>query len=215
MKFIIGLVMLMLTVTSHAQWLRSTQNLKLPNQEVLDHYTVTPATAGASTILSANAGSGSASTATVSTFSGQPDVPRNIVVTPVGTTADVAAGNVVVNGRDANGNTITENLAFLANASTATTGSKAFKTITSIVFPGEDSPFGAQWDVGYGDKLGVNRCMDGAGYLIKGLVDGVVLTGTTVATSSTVVSDNTVIPNPAANGARKFDLLYIQNFRCK
>ena len=77
----------------------------------------------------------------------QPAYPRRLVVTPGGTTADVKAGNVVIKGTDWEGVAISENFAFLDNASTATNGTKRFKTVTEITFPVQDGA-GATWDVG-------------------------------------------------------------------
>jgi len=207
---VVGLVALV----AEASFKRMPIDAKFPTQEVLQHQTITsPAASSTAYILSANAGGGASGT-TVTTFLAQPDVARNLVLTPGGTTADVAAGNVVVTGRDAKGRVITETLALIANQSTATTGNKAFKTITSVQFPAEDSPYGASFSLGIGEKLGLNRCLNGTGYFIKGLVDGAVLTGETVAINATEMASNTVIPNPAANGSRVFDFLFIQNFRC-
>jgi hypothetical protein len=188
------------------------RNIKLPSQEVLNKYEVTPLTASANAII--NDRPLAASSAIVTSFLAQPDVPRNITIIPGGTTADVAAGNVVVTGVDSDGDAISETLALLANQSTATVGNKAFAAVTSISFPVGDSPFGAVLDVGYGDKIGLNKCMNGAGFFIKGLINGANLTGETLAANATSLSDNTVIPNPAANGSRAFTFLFVQNFRC-
>lgn len=211
------IALLFSTNLAFAQWAPFYQVIKLPDsQQVFEVQSWTaPDTATTNSILSGSAGATSAASATVTTFLAQPDVARNLVITPGGTTADVAAGNVVVVGKDIFGKAITENFAFLANASTATTGNKAFKSITSITFPGEDSPFGATWSVGIGDKLGLQRCIDSGDHIIKGLVDGVTLTGITAAASTAVVSSNTIIPNPASNNSRNFKLFYLQNYRCK
>ena len=188
------------------------RNIKLPSQEVLNKYEAIPLAADSDAIL--NNQPLAAATATVTSFLSQPDVPRNITILPGGTTADVAAGNVVVTGVDSDGDLISETLALTANQSVATVGNKAFAKINSISFPIGDSPFGANLDVGFGDKLGLNKCLDGAGFFIKGIVDGAALTGETVAANATGLSDNTVTPNPVANGSRKFTLLFVQNFRC-
>ncbi len=216
MKMFIVFVTLLLSTMAFAQWKVEQQDVKFPTQKVMDEQSwAAPIAAGAANILLDNAGSGSASSATVTTFLAQPDFARNLVVTPGGTTADVAAGNVTITGKDILGQTITEDFAFAANASAATTGVKAFKSISSIVFPGEDSPFGATWSVGFGAKLGLKRCMPYADAWIKGLIDGVVATGITGAASVSAVSGNTVIFNAAPNGTRNFNLWYVQNYRCK
>jgi len=188
------------------------RNIKLPSQSVLQKQELTPAAADSDLIL--NDASFSSSAQTLRTFLAQPDFPRNLVMTPGSTTADVPAGSVVVSGRNANGGLITESFTFTANQTTAIAGNKAFAIIESIAIPAGDSPFGATLDVGTGDKLGLIKCLDGAGWFIKGLVDGANLTGETIAANSTAAESNTVIPNPAPNGSRKFSFLYVQNFRC-
>jgi hypothetical protein len=213
LKFLITLTVLMTATVAQAAYSRL-QNIKLPSQSVLEHRIVTPLASSTAAILNGHAGATSATPVTVTSFIAQPDVARNIVVTPGGTTADVKAGDVVVTGRDEKGNSISEAFTFADNASAAVTGNKAFKTVTSILFPAEDSPYGATWKVGTGDKLGLRNCLAGDGYVIKGLVDGSVLTGITVAANSSVASLNTFIPNPASNGSRVFDVMYIQNFLC-
>jgi hypothetical protein len=89
-------------------------------------------------------------------------VPRNITVTPGGTTADVAAGNITVTGTNFYNEVITEDIAILANASTIVSGAKAFKTVTSVVFPIQDGA-GATYTIGVGDVLGLKNCLDSAG----------------------------------------------------
>lgn len=208
--------MALFTSTAHGAYKPNYQKNKFPSQWLLEK-TSSDAPIAASTVnvLSVNEGSSTgATTPTVTSFLAQPDVPRNLVITPSGTTADVAAGNVVVSGTDIHDNAISESFVFAANASTATTGSKAFKTISSVLFPAEDSPFNAVWSIGVGAKLGLGGCLDGAGWYLKGLVDGVDLTGSTVAADNDEVSKNTVIPNPAPDAARDFDLMFFPNYKC-
>lgn len=216
MKLIVTMILALITVTNaHGSYKPNYQKNKFPSQWLLEKTSsVDAVAAGAANVLLDNAGATSAAAVTVTTFLAQPDFARNLVVTPTGTTNDVAAGNVVVVGTDIHGNVISESFAFLANASTATTGNQAFKTITSITFPAEDSPFGATWSVGFGAKIGLSGCLSGSGWYLKGLVDGVDLTGSTIAADADEVSKNTIIPNPAPNGSRDFDLLFFPNYAC-
>jgi hypothetical protein len=95
--------------------------------------------ASASSILSGQATS--ATTVTIvpaASLVAQPTYPRRLVVTPGGTTADVAACSVTIEGTDVSGVPISEDFAFLANASTATNGTLRFKTIEQITFPVQD-----------------------------------------------------------------------------
>jgi hypothetical protein len=212
MKSLILVFALLISVTGMSATDVLRRNIKLPSQEVLHKYEATPATADTDLIIDGAVLGASAQS--LSTFLAQPDVARNIVITTGGTTNDVAAGNVVITGKDADGNVISETLALTANQAGATTGNKAFLIVDSISLPVGDSPYGATLDIGTGTKLGLPRCMGGAGYFIKGLVDGVVLTGETVAASASALESNTVIPNPAPNGTRVFTFFFIQNYRC-
>jgi hypothetical protein len=194
------------------------QDIKLPTQQVVEKQTISdPAAAGTTDMLSAFAGATSAAAVTRTTFVAQPDVPRNLVITPGGTTTDVEACTVVVNGTNFFGTAISENFAFLANASTATTGAKAFKTVTSVVFPAncESGGFAATWDMGFGEKLGLKRCMDAAGHLLMSTVAGAYeATRPTVTASATAVESNTADFNGTMNGANDFEAFFFQNFRC-
>lgn len=194
---------------------RMPQDLILPSQKMLEYEKIENAvTADDDRLLADHAGATAALPVTVSSFLAQPDVPRNIVVTPTGTINDVAAGNVVVNGSDARGNSISESFAFTANQSTAVTGTKLFAAVTSIVFPVEDSPFGATWDVGIGNKLGLKACLDSSAFVIKAFVGSTAET-VTVTSSSTALESNGFTPTNAPDGNRDYEILYVQNFRCQ
>lgn len=212
-------LILAVTIVEAQNVKRLFQYVKLPDgQAVLEVQSFgAPIAADTNHVLSANAGNTSAAAVTVSSFAAQPDVPRNLVITPGGTTADVAACTVVVNGTDILNHSISENFAFLANASSATTGSKAFKTVTSIVFPAacEDSPYGASWSVGVGEKLGLNRCMADAGSWFQSSVSGVhESTLATIAASASTVSLNTADFNGTMNGSATFKGYFVQNHAC-
>ena len=89
-------------------------------------------------------------------FAAQPAYPRRLVITPGGTTADVAECEVTVEGTDWDNASISETFAFAENASTATNGSKRFKTVNRITFPAQDGN-SATWDVGEraGDTISI------------------------------------------------------------
>lgn len=88
-------------------------------------------------------------TKTVTTGITNPDFPRNLVVK--GNDANVT-GNVVINGTDILDAVLTETIA-LSGAS-AVVGTKAFKTITSIVLPPYAVAGTETVSVGVGVKLG-------------------------------------------------------------
>ncbi|MCK5017206.1 MAG: hypothetical protein KAS32_09045 [Candidatus Peribacteraceae bacterium] len=192
------------------------RGLKLPDQHVLESVTVTtPSTASTANILPGHPADISGVAVTVTAFEAVPGVARTIAITPTGVTADVKAGDAVITGTNIKGETITDTLAFLDNASTATTSVKAFKTITSILFPVEDSPYTATWAVGTTDAFGLDHCMAAAGDIAWATA-----AGARESTDPTCVADvdemekNVCDPNTAANASKSFVFYYIQNFRC-
>lgn len=194
------------------------RDIKLPRQGVLEVQDFTnPIAASGTTISDDAAGNISTAATTLTTFTSQPDLPRNIVITPGSTTADVAACTVVVNGTNFKGASISENFAFSANTTVATVGSKAFKTVTSVVFPAncEDSPFGATWDIGVGEKLGLRQCMAQAGDWGWSSIDGVYeSTRATVTADADELEKNVADFNGTMDGSSDFKAFFIQNYRC-
>lgn len=216
--FLFFLALIFVTGADAAPVKRLAQDVKLPTQRVFEEQEIAnPAAAGTTDVLSAHAGNTSGSAASATSFVAQPDVPRNLVITPGGTTADVGTCTITVTGKNIFNATITETFDFAANASTATTGAKAFKTVTSVSFPAgcEDSPYGATWSIGYGEKLGLKRCMDAAGHLIQSTLNGAYeSTRATMAADADEVEKNTADFNGAMNGSNDFEIFFIQNFRC-
>jgi hypothetical protein len=166
-----------------------------------------PVAVDADRILNDQATSNSVIT-TVTSFLAQPDFARKITVTPGGTTADVPAGDVVITGTNIRDEVISDTLTFAANDTAAQTSLKAFKTITSIVFPIQDGA-AATYDVGVNDALGLDRCMSG-NEVLRATMDGTI-EGTlpTVTWNATDVSKNTVDPNTALNAALDLAVVYI------
>lgn len=150
-------------------------------------------------VLAATEGSALAVQVTNAGVTANPPFPRNLIVTPGGTTAGVPAGNVTVTGTNFAGETITEDFAFLANATAATVGAKAFKTVEFVSIPQLDEA-GATFKVGWGDKIGLPV------KLAYNAVLGATLNGVrettfpTVTYSSTALESNTVDLNSALDG---------------
>lgn len=219
MKFLVlALLATLAPSQSHAFIKRMSTDTKLPTQQMIEKQTFTnPAAAGTTQVLSAHAGATSAAVATVTSFVAQPDVPRNLVITPGGTTDDIESCVIVVAGTNYNGTAITENFTFAANDTGAQTGSKAFKTVTSVTFPAncESGGFAATWSVGYGEKLGMKYCMASAGHILFSTLNGAKeATAPTMAASATAIESNTADFNGTMNGSNDFELFFIQNFRC-
>jgi len=190
------------------------QDVKFPRQIVLEKQTfATPDLADADLILDGQATSSSATT-TVTSFLAQPDVCRALAILPGGTTASVPAGDVVVTGLNIDGKEITENFTFAENASTVTNGTKAFCSVSAIVFPIQDGA-GAVYDVGTQDKLGVRKCADNAGAYAWSVFNGAYETTRGVFTAhATDVSKNLFDPQGTLDGAKDVILYFEQNYRC-
>lgn len=217
-KLFLILMILFVSTPSFAWVKRFYTDVKLPTQQMVEKQTFTaPAAAGTTDMLSGVDGPSSAAAATITSFVTQPDLPRNLVITPGGTTGDVEACVIVVTGTNIKDAVITENFTFLANASTAQTGSKAFKTVTSVFFPAncESGGFAATWSMGFGAKFGVNKCMDFAGnYFFTTLSGAKEATAPTTAADATHIESNTVNFNGTKNGSNNFEYFFIQNYRC-
>lgn len=148
-------------------------------------------------VIALTVGSASAPVVVSSGFGAIP-YPRNLIVTPGGTTAGVPAGNVTVVGTNFKDEVISEDFAFLANATAATVGAYAFKTVTKVTIPQLDEA-GASFKVGFGDKLGLPFMLD------YNAVLGATFDGVRETTFPTVVFDadeihkNTVDLNSVLN----------------
>lgn len=162
---------------------------------------VLAATAGATTIV------------TVTSGLTDPDVPRNLVVTPGGTTAQILDSVVTVNGTNIEGKPISEAFRFAAATSSATTGAKAFRTVTSVVI-GQQGGAAATFAVGTGNKLGVNHRLFNQNTTVKVYTASAAYGALTLQNVPTVVSNegnlenNTVQPATVPNGSLIFNIFY-------
>lgn len=197
----------------------SRRDLKLPTQQMVEKQSfVNPLASNVSTVkLSGYAGPTSAAIVTLTSFDAQPDMPRNLEITPGGNTGDIEACTIVVTGTDINNDVVSENFPFAANATGKYVGSYAFKTVTSIVWPAncESGGFAATWSVGTGEKLGVKRCMSNAGDFLFSLLNGSKeATGPTMVSNASIVASNTADFVGTMNGVNDFVLYFFQNWRC-
>ena len=194
------------------------RDLKLASQVLLEKQVITtPIVATANAVLTTNAGPTSAAALVISSFTAQPDVARNITITPTGTTTDVESCVVTVAGTNILGGSISDTITFAANASTVGATTKAFKTVSSVSFPAdcESGGFAATWTIGVGDVLGLKRCMDKAGHVAFAVFDGAYeTTRPTCLADADEVEKNTCDINGTLNGAKDVELYFIQNFRC-
>jgi len=140
----------------------------------------------------------SGSTQVITTDITNPDVPRNLVLT--GNTG--ATEVITVNGKDAGGNTISEN--FTLNGTASVVGAKAFGTVTDITCPTGSHTF----VVTCGNVLGLGNKIANAAFVLVKLFNGSTDSGT-VAVSSTALESNTYAPAGTLDGAKYVDLIYL------
>jgi len=134
-------------------------------------------------------------------FIKQPPCARNLVVVVAATTTgNVAAGKVVIAGKDINGDAISEEFTVTGDKGETITGSKAFAQIASITIPVQDGE-SVTFDVGWGDKLGLPiKLANGVHHIATYLDATAEATAPTFATSGTAASGNTVDLNSNLNG---------------
>lgn len=195
------------------------QDIKLPTQKMVEYQSFPDLAAAASTtIKSAAAGPTSAAAASLTSFDGQPAVPRNVTITPSGPDYNAVLGcDVTVSGTDYNSNSISETITIPAGRSTAVAGSKAFRSVTSVAWAAscEASPYNVTYYIGQGEKIGLKRCLDQAGHFLFSTLEGAKeSTAPTIAADASIVSNNTADFNGTMDGANDFELLFFQNFRC-
>lgn len=169
------------------------------------------ASASATAVLAATA----SATSIVTVLAGltDPDVPRNLTVTPGGTTAQILDSVVTVNGTNVEGKPISEIFRFAASASGAVTGNLAFRTVTSVVI-GQQSGSAATFSVGTGNKLGINHRLFNQNTTVKVYTSSAAYGALTLQNVPTVVSNegnleqNTVTPATIPNGSLIFNIFY-------
>lgn len=169
------------------------------------------ATASTTAVMAAT----SAATTVVTVTSGltDPDVPRNLTVTPGGTTADIRDSFVTVNGTNIEGKPISEGFKFADQTASAVTGVKAFRTVTSVVI-GQQGSSSPTFSVGTGNKLGVNHRLFNQNTTVKVYTSSAVYGALTLQNAPTVVSNeqnlenNTVTPATVPNGSLIFNIFY-------
>lgn len=168
-------------------------------------YECVPDTIDTDGILDGQAVSNSVTT-TATAILAQPTAPCTVTVLPVGTTASVPAGDVVVTGTDIAGNVISDALTFAANATEAVESVKAFASITSILFPIQDGT-GITYDVGNGKKLGLPHRRANISAIVK-LFDGAADNGTETV-NATDLAKNLFNLDGTPDGTKVFRTYYI------
>lgn len=142
-------------------------------------------------------------TTEVSAFDGQPDVARNLTVT--GNDANVS-GDVVIEGLNEGGETITETIA--ANGANTVVGNKAFAEVSAVTLPAYDTANTERIRVGTGAKLGLPLALT-RNSVVAAFLDGAREgTAPTVAVSGSALESNTATLNSALDGSEVIVDLY-------
>ncbi len=168
-----------------------------------------PATAATTLVHAAITGSATVTT-TVTTGITDPDVPRNLTVTAGGTAADISAADVVITGTNIEGKTITETFDITVNTAGTIVGTKAFRTVTSILVPVQDGA-AATFAIGVGDLIGLNhRTTSSTVFRVLTNIAGVLAieAASADANSTSNIEDNTFTPTTTADGATSYTAYY-------
>lgn len=208
---------LLLLVTASAlangPWDRKFQDIRLPTQEIFEHFIAAHPVVAQDNYVSGNRLLNNGSTVTYSAFTGQPDYPRNLVLSTSSTSSALGAGTAVITGLNIYGKSISENFSVSSGTGNTITGNKAFKSISSITLPAATGS--AVFRIGVGSKLGVHRCMDDVGDYVFSKFNGAYeTTRGTMAVSSSAIESNTFIPNGTMDGAKAVEAFFLENFRC-
>ncbi|MCK5608283.1 hypothetical protein KAR91_40755 [Candidatus Pacearchaeota archaeon] len=219
MKYIICLIVFMIAANSFGLPLRrENRDLKLVTQQLIEKQTITAPDALSTTYAFTGVAGNTDANASILTIGiTSPDVPRTLTITPAGTTTDLETCTIAVAGTNINYDSITENFQFAANASTATTGVEAFRTVSSVTFPAncESGSFAVTFSMGITDALGIKRCMDQTGHGMFSTFGGThESTRATFTADNDEVEKNTVDLNTACDGATDVEVFFLQNFRC-
>lgn len=127
------------------------------------------------------------------------DAPRNITATSGGTSTDIKAIQVTIDGEDMEGNVIQEVLPiFTVNSATTVTGAKIFAKVTQITIPAHDGT-GATTAIGTGSKLGIDKRLSRNSVYATYLNDVIEGTAATVTVDATNLESNGATPNTTLN----------------
>lgn len=141
-------------------------------------------------------------------FDAQPDWPRNIVVVLAATTeGDIAAGEIVVAGKNFAGEDITETHIVTADTAGTFTGSIAFKEVTSVTVPVQDGD-SVTVDVGWGKVFGIPYLLEADEQVLVKLFNKSADNGT-VTPDATDIEKNVISIAGTPDGEKDIDLYLI------
>jgi hypothetical protein len=142
-----------------------------------------------------------------------PDVPRNLTVTPGGTTGQILDSVVTVNGTNVRRQTDKRNLPLRGSATGGTvTGVKSFLHVTSVVI-GQQGGSGPTFSVGTGKQIGLNHRIYNQNTTVKVYTATAAYGALTLQNAPTVVANEQNIENntvTTGNRAERFvDIQYL------
>ena len=145
---------------------------------------------------------------TVTTFAAQPPYPRTVTVKATAASAEhvKADSTCTITGTNIRNQVISEVLTFEANQATAKETTKAFKTITKIVFTAMDGA--AVFDVGWGDKLGLPFMFSVKPLCIAYQAGALETTSPTITIDDDEIEKNTIDLNSALDSAKAVDVMF-------
>ena len=174
---------------------------------VLDYTVVEAAALDANGLLS-EAETSATLVTTVTTFLAQPPTPR--LVTAIVKAADAgevtADSTITIYGTNIADRPISDVLTFTANQSTAKTTTKAFKTVTSVVFSAQADGTPA-FDVGWDDSIGLPFMMSRKPFVFEMFNDAIQTTYGTITVDADEVEKNFYNPNGTLDGGKTLRLL--------
>ena len=136
--------------------------------------------------------------------------PRNVTFTTDGNTPTDAPASAVVTGTDIDGNVLTETINLAQAAATTSEGSKAFKTLTSIVFAVGDGT-DATVAVGFGKKFGLSRALKsraGRAAVLREVAAGTAVTTGVFSDAASSAPYGTYAPSADPDGSKDYAVYY-------
>lgn len=144
----------------------------------------------------------------ITTFTTQPDWPRNIVVVVAATTTGhIAAGDIVVKGINFADEEITETHTVTADTAGTFTGTVAFKEVTSVTVPVQDGD-SVTVDVGWGKVFGIPYLLEADEQVILKLFNKSTDSGK-VTPDASDIEKNVIALNGTPDGLKDIDLYVI------
>jgi len=151
------------------------------------------------------------------TGQGRVDFARNVTIRGItGLGEALTEKSVVLIGEDIEGVLRTETMTVStgnqgASDDTTYQGVYAFKRLVSAYFPAEAAGSPGDYEIGFGNKLGLSRPLSQGGPLAEFMDNAIPGGGGTFVVSGTGLPNGTYTPNTAPNGAHDYIVVYTPN----